>query len=83
VIDAALRVVKLHSESERKIRDVRERVTWLDCERCENRKNLGLEKLVNRLPLGGGEIVHSNESDSVLLERREQKIVQAVARVAD
>ena len=60
VLDTALRIVKLHRKSQGKIRDVGERVTGSTA-RGVSPENLSLEKLVDRLPLGRREIVHSNQ----------------------
>ena len=50
----------------------------IDGERREHRKNLGLEKRLHPLQLGRSQVVHPDDLDSVLLQLRQQHVVQAL-----
>jgi hypothetical protein len=69
VVDAAIRVANLDREREREIRDVREGMTRVDCQRREDRKHFRLEELIDRVPLTRGQLGHSDEPNSLLVQR--------------
>src|SRR5688500_4679546 len=83
MIDPAVRVTDLYREREREVRDVREGMAGIDRQRREHREHFRLEEHVHGIPLGGRQFLHANEADSLLLERREQSLVEARARSAD
>jgi hypothetical protein len=53
-------------------------VPGVDGEWSEYRKNLGLEESFHRFGLGRVEILRGEQSDAMILERRQQQIVKAV-----
>src|SRR5262249_55626390 len=77
----AIRIANLDRQRERQVRDVWEGVTRVDCKWREDRENLGLEELIDRVPLTRRQVGHPNEPNALLVQRRQQSLVQNRARL--
>ena len=82
-LDAALRVVELHGQRQRKIRDIGKRVPGIDGERSEHGKDLRLEEELYGFALRRVELLRTHESHAMFCERRQQKVVKVVSRTSE
>ena len=64
VVDAAIGIANLDGEREREVRDVRKRMPRIDRQRRQDRKHLGLEELIDGVPLARRQVGHAHEPDA-------------------
>ena len=69
-----LRVGDVGGDAQRQVRDIRERVTWVDSQGRENRKNASIEVLAHRTPVMVAEFAPTDDRQPLRRQRRNQLV---------